>query len=423
MISSGQIVKVKTQQLSQDDWKVVIKGAHPAYISWEQYLDNLEQLRRNHGAVMLEGRIGAARVGSALLQGLVICGQCGRRMSPRYYGDGGQRAAYVCDQRRKQDGQFGICWSVAAAAIDAAVSAHVLEAVTQQQLDLSLAVLSELDQQAQQLEHQWQLKLERARYEANRAERQYDAVEPENRLVARTLEKRWNDKLHQLASLEAAYAEAKAVERLELDELQRQQILKLASDLPAVWHSPTTTVQERKEMLGLLVKQVALSPVESPTRQTRIAILWHTEATTELMIKRPTTQEKLSTPTEVIDAVRKLAVERTDAEIAQLLNQRGLVTGKGRPFTKDAVNWIRWKFHINKPAVHHPTGIRSDGCYSTSALAGKLGVGIHTIHYWRQKGVIEAFQETPRGPWWHRVTPLILETLREKIRRVPVKSD
>jgi len=153
-----------------------------------------------------------------------------------------------CKQLRQQNGQFGMCWSVAAAAIDRALAAHVLEQVSPLQLDISLAVLEELDQQAAQLEQQWQLKLERARYEASRAQRQYDAVEPENRLVARTLEKRWNEKLQQLAELEIAYEQARKVERLELSPEQRQQILRLASDLPALWHSPTTTVAERKEM-------------------------------------------------------------------------------------------------------------------------------------------------------------------------------
>lgn len=239
-------------------------------------------------------RLGKVQLSRA---GLVICGQCGRRMSPRYYGDSGHRANYDCNQLRKQNGLLGMCWSVAAAAIDEAVTTHVLEAVTTEQLDISLAVLEELDQQAMDLQHQWQLKLERAHYQASRAERQYNLVEPENRLVARTLEKRWNEKLQQLAELEAAYEQARLVERLELNQQQRQQILQLASDLPAVWHSVTTTAAERKEMLGLLVKQVALFPVESPTRQTRIAILWHTGATTELMVKRPTSREKLSTST------------------------------------------------------------------------------------------------------------------------------
>jgi len=150
-----------------------------------------------------------------------------------------------------------MCWSVAASAIDRAIASHVLSQVSPQQLNISLAVLEELEQQAAQLEQQWQLKLERAQYEASRAQRQYDAVEPENRLVARTLEKRWNEKLQQLTELEIAYEQARKIERLELSSQQQQQILRLASDLPALWNSPTTTTAERKEMLGLLVKQVS----------------------------------------------------------------------------------------------------------------------------------------------------------------------
>jgi DNA invertase Pin-like site-specific DNA recombinase len=427
VIEAGQIVRVKTKQLPQEEWQVMLHASHPAYISWEEYLENSEQLTRNHTAGMPDGQLGIPREGSALLQGLIICGRCGRRMSPRYYGTGGQRASYECNQQRKQDGQVGICWTVAAAAIDAAVAAHVLEAITQENLDISLAVLNELEQQAAELEHQWQLRLERVRYEAERACRQFDAVEPENRLVARTLERRWNEKLQQLTELEAAYAQAQQVQRLQLSEPQRQQILQLAKDLPAVWLSPTTTAQERKEILALLVKQVAITPVDTPQRSSRLQILWHTGATTELVAMRPTTQDKLRTPEAVVQTIRELAVGRTDSEIASLLNQRGLKSGLGRAFTASAVAWIRWKFQIDKPGsdpgfARH-VGIRPDGSYSTSALAEKLGVGIHTIHYWREKGILEAFQETPKGPWWHRVTPEVLETLRAKIRRVPVKSE
>lgn len=135
--------------------------------------------------------------------------------------------------------------------------------------------------------------------------------------MVRTLERRWNEKLQQLAELEQAYAEARQVQRLELSTAQRQQILRLVKDIPTIWYSPTTTPQERKEILGLLVKQVAITPVENPTRQTRIAILWHTDATTELLTERPTIQQKLGTPEQVIQTVTELAAGRTDAEIAQ----------------------------------------------------------------------------------------------------------
>lgn len=230
-----------------------------------------------------------------------------------------------------------------------------------------------------------------------------------------------------LAELEAAYTQALAVERLELSEVERQQILQLAADLRAVWHSPTTTSLEQKEMLGLLVKQVAITPVDSPYRQTQVKILWHTGATSGFLVNRPNIQQKLGTSVEVIQAIRELANGRTDAQIATELNCQGLLSAKGRAFTASSVSWIRLKYQINKPGSDpgfaRSAGIRSDGWYSTSALAQKLGVGIHTIHYWREKGVLEAFRETANGPWWHRITPEVLKVLRDKIRRVPVKPE
>ena len=177
------------------------------------------------------------------------------------------------------------------------------------------------------------------------------------------------------------------MQRLEISDEQRQQILNLARNIPAVWHSPTTTAQERKEMLRLLVKQVALTPVEHPIRQTKLNILWHTGATSELFTNRPSIQQKLGTSVEVIQAIRELANGRTDAQIATELNCQGLLSAKGRAFTASSVSWIRLKYQINKP------------------------------------GIVSAFQETSKGPWWHRVTPEVLKTLRDKIRRVPVKSE
>jgi DNA invertase Pin-like site-specific DNA recombinase len=426
VIENGQVTKVKTQLLPQQEWKVVIHDAHEAYISWSEYLSNCERLRQNSPISLSDGCPGTPREGFALLQGLVICGKCGRRMSPRYHGTGGCRAAYECTQARKQDGSMGVCWSVAGAAIDTAVAAHVLEAFTSEQLDISLAVLSELENQAFETDKTWLLRLERARYEADRAFRQYDATEPENRLVARTLERRWNEKLQQLAELEEAYQKAHQVQRLKLNSVQRQQILQLANDIPTLWHANSTTNLERKEILGLLVKQVAITPIDAPERSTRVQILWHTGATSELIATRPTIAEKFRTPNEVIQLVEELAVGRTDSEIAHELNRRGLVGGTGRAFTKKGVAWIRWKFGIYKPncdPLVAKSGVSPEGYYSTSALASLLGVGIHTIYYWRDKGIIQAFQETDRSPWWYIVTPQVLDTLREKIRRVPVKSE
>ena len=142
---------------------------------------------------------------------------------------------------------------------------------------------------------------------------------------------------------------------------------------------------------------------------------------------RPTIQQRLGTPEIVIQAVRELAYGRTDDKIADALNERGLTSATGRSFTASSVAWIRLKFKIPKPEsdnrVAFHLGIREDGCYSTRALAQELGVGINTIHYWREQGVVPAMRETPHGPWWHTVTPEVLQMLRQKIRRVPLKPE
>ena len=250
--------------------------------------------------------------------------------------------------------------------------------------------------------------------------------EPENRLVARTLERRWNETLQHLHELEHAYAEAKRSQRLEVSAEERQQILRLAADLPAVWQATTTTQAERKELLGLLVKQIALTPVEGPPRQTEVQLLWHTMATTTLMVPRVYSQDRVRTPSEVIEAITALAPGRTDAAIAEALHAQGLRSSRGTPFTARAVAWIRHKHQIRKPGsdrqVAATTRARADGRYSTRALATHLGVSIATIHYWREKGLIPALQDLPGGPWWHEVTPEVLGALRAHIRRASVSD-
>jgi hypothetical protein len=348
-------------------------------------------------------------------------------MTVRYHGPKGQRAAYQCDRRRFQDGQGGMCWSVPARPLDTAVDPHVLEALTLENLDLALAVLHQMDADARELNRQWQLQRERARSEAQRAERQFEVVDPEHRLVARTLERRWNETLQQVEALEQASAEAQRMQRLEVSPEERQQILRLAADLPAVWQAPTTTQAARKELLRRLVKQIALTPVEGSPRQTQGQVLWHTHATTERWVPRPRMRERRRTPPAVVDTIATLAAGRTDDAIAAALNARGLHSGRGQPFTAAAVAWIRDKYQIRKPGsdprMAARLDARPDGRYSTRALAMHLGVTISTVHYWREHGIMPALQESPGGPWWHTITPAVLAALRQHIRRVSLRTD
>jgi DNA invertase Pin-like site-specific DNA recombinase len=422
VVMEGQRTRVRTLPRPPEQWTVCLQQAHAAYISWETYVANGKQLTQNRPDLESVGGRGMPRQGAALLQGLILCGRCGRRLTVRYYGTGGQYAVYQCARRHLHDGQGGMCWTVPAAPLDASVEAHVLAAFTQDNLELALAVLTQMEEDAHGLERHWQAQLERARYAVQRAERQYDAVEPENRLVARALERRWNEHLQHLQEVERAYAEARRTQRLEVSPDERHQILRLAADLPAVWHASTTTQADRKRLLGLLVKQVALTPVDTVPHQTQVQVLWHTEALTTLTVPRPSRHERTRTPPDVVRTIATLATTHTDTAIAALLNARGLQSGKGRSFTPAAVVWIRRKYGIAKPSLDPRQAAcreaRPDGRYSTQALATQLGVTIHTIHDWRKRGMIPAIQETPGGPWWYEATPAVLESLQRQMRQV-----
>jgi hypothetical protein len=264
----------------------MIKDAHPAYISLEEYLKNEKRLSENSPRHANAANRGAAREGRALLQGMLLCDRCGARPVVEYRGHNGRSAGYVC--RVLEHAKAGDrCLLVQIGNVDAPIAKLVLEMLTQQRLLDAARVVELVEQQSAALSRQWQLRLERARYEAKRAERQHDACEPENRIVARSLEKRWNDRLAEVERIEQEYEQYKSAQRFELSELDRRRILALASDLPKLWNARTTDNRDRKLLLRLLIKDVSLKAVDVPRSSLRARILWHTNAVTELEIERP----------------------------------------------------------------------------------------------------------------------------------------
>jgi hypothetical protein len=381
-------------------------------------------LSMNRTVVETGERQGRPRGGPALLQGLMICGRCGRRMHVRYPGDKRASSVYFCTRRDNDISRDGasLCWSTAGARIDAAVEHHVLAHLTRDNLDLSLAVLHQLEQDVAEGDRQWQLRLERARQDAARAERQYHLVEPENRLVVRTLERRWEDALSELAEVERRHAEERAAPRLTLSEEQRASILRLAQDLPAVWRAPTTKSEDRKDLLGLLVQQIALVPEDLPRRQTRVRLLWHGGAATELTVDRPDKYDALATPPAILELIRGLMPDHTDAEVASILAARGLRTGRGGPWTRSAVVSARHGHDLPRRDKDSRAAARltprEDGRYSSTAIAAIIGVDRTTVHYWRKTGLIEGVQGSGSGwgTWWYALTPEQIQSLRARPR-------
>lgn len=280
MEDGQQLRRVRRRPMSE--WPVLVRDTHPAYISWEEFLANQKRISDNRARL---GNRGAAREGRALLQGLLLCGRCGGRLSVRYQGQNGRYPSYDCNRlRENRIGEY--CLHVYARNVDEPIVDVVLSMLSRDRLLDATRVIEIVDEQHAALDRQWKLRLERAHYDAKRAERQYDACEPDNRIVARTLEKRWNERLVEVERLEQEYDEFKRQSRFELSDLDRQRILQLAADLPRLWRARTTEDRDRKLLLRMLIKDISIRPVDVPRAALRAEILWHTGAVTTLEIDR-----------------------------------------------------------------------------------------------------------------------------------------
>ena len=232
--------RIGTVAVAPEDWSICLKDAHPAYLDWDEFMANRRQLADNV-ARYDAGRPGAPRKGNGLLQGIVSCGRCARRMCLRYSGPHGDYPVYVCVADQNSEGRPR-CQEVRALAVDAEVERLILEALTPDRIALAVAALGEIEEETRAMERQWSLKRERARYDAERARRQYDAVEPENRLVARSLERVWEERLRRADQIEQEYDAWRREQAVSISDSDRQEILALGEDLPRLWHAATTAI-------------------------------------------------------------------------------------------------------------------------------------------------------------------------------------
>jgi hypothetical protein len=427
ILVDGQIRRVRPATPEPERWVVKIEGAHPGYITWEQYGHNQEKLRQNMTRMGNPSR-GAPREGPALLSGLLLCGRCGHRMGPRYARDARARFwTYACPGDR-DTGQQG-CWTVPGARIDAAVETLFLETLVPSELELALAVDQEVAGRAEELAQQWRARRAQATYEARRAEKRYKAVDPDNRVVARTLEREWESKLRELEEVERQYAEARHTKRVELSDADRARVRELARDLPAVWRSPVTPPADRKAMLRLVIEAISLSPLEVPRRATVVKVAWQSGTVTELEVPRPHRRQLFRTPPAAVERLRALAAAgRHDEEIAAILHADGMRTGRGLPWTTWAVRWARKKERISRLAPERPRrellpDRYPDGRYSVAGAAKRFGVRLDVVRAWIKRGLVSGERhdfQVHRQVWWLEIaedTAARLERLAAPLRR------
>jgi len=391
-------VRRRTVQVPVEQWSVCIPDHHPGYVSWDEYLAGRERLRAN---VIRRGEGGgAAREGTALLQGLVRCGRFGRRMQVAYSGTNGRVPRYACVRAHHLHGVAHACQSLGGVRMEKAVAAAFLEAVTPAGIRASAEAIEELEQAHEERLAGQRLAVERAQFEADRAQRQYDACEPENRLVARTLEGRLEQTLGELERERRKLAELESRRPEPLTSAERQALAQIAKDLPRLWAAETTTDRDRKELLRTLISEIVVTVTDTP-RRAEVEICWEGGARTQLtvpLVHRGV--ESTRTPDDTVELIRQLAAHSNDRQIAAILNKQGRRTGTGLPFTDPRVKFLRQKHGIRAAPPPNP----DSGLFTIEQAAAELGVNHTTIYRWLRAGLLPGEQTTVHAPWRIRLT-------------------
>lgn len=369
-------------------WDVLIHDHHAAYISWEHYLQIKTMIGNNQPAI-LDQQSRVLREGAALLQGLVRCGVCGRSMRVEYPGKTGKTyGRYSCRGAWTVGGSG--CQSIGSRRIDDAVTAHVLAELAPIRMEVHTDALRRLKEERDEVLAQLELDLERARYEAERRERQFDQVEPENRLVARTLEAHWNEALSHVTEIQERVEERRRARVVALDKEEERTLRTLTSDLNTLWDS--ATAPDRKRILRSVLDEVQLVRKD---QEADIKIVWKggiAVTRSASLLKAP----KRPAAADAADLVRDLAVRHTDVQIARVLVQRGIKTPGGQSFNAMSVAKLRGRFDI---PCYRVTNDRNRNTCTVDEASKRLEVHSQTIYLWIRQGLLKADQVTAGAPW------------------------
>ena len=406
----GEVHK-RMQAVAMPHWRVSLQQHHEGYITVEEFVKNRERLQKNRTNGEETILNGPAREGLALLQGLLLCGNCGHALTIRYRGNGGICPTYQCNLLRREGLATKSCMVFRCDLLDGVIAEEMLKALQPAELELALAAVHELESRDQSIMRQWQMRLERAEYEAALAERRYQEVDPANRLVAGTLERRWNDALVHLAGLKKEAAEFQRQEAHVATPEQKAQVLALARDLPRLWHAPTTQSKDRKRMLRLLIKDIT---VEKPANQKQLLvhIRWQGGACSDVSVQLPLNiADRVRYPSAVVDRVRELAHHLPDSEIANQLNREGQASAKGLPYTAKIIQWIRCRYRIPPAELKRPEEL------TVRQVAERFGTSDQVVYYWIDHSVIRSRRINPGTPHWITLSDQDEQRLREWVSR------
>jgi hypothetical protein len=387
---TGQVVK------PPEAWLVLIQEHHPAYISWEQYQQNLAQLQSNQNRAH---ELGHSRQGVGLLSGLLVCGRCGCRMSVQYHR--GHHHRYICG-REKTDYGGKLCQCLSGACLDEYIVEQVLQALQPAALELSLAAVMELEQDRLELNKLWQQRLERAQFEADRAGRHYHLVEPENRLVARQLAQEWETKLQIQQHLQEEYERFCYEQPKQLSPDEQQLIRQLSENLPVLWSAPTTTHAQRKEIIRQVIDKITLT-VEGESEQVQVMIEWAGGFTSQAQLIRPVAKwAQLSDYPQLCQRLQQLAEANLSTdEMIDCLHQEGFRPPKRRStFNREMLRTLMRQLGLGTRQLSHVREPLSEHEWWLPELASTLAMPTTTLYNWVQRGWVKARQQPVLPQRW-----------------------
>jgi DNA invertase Pin-like site-specific DNA recombinase len=396
--------------LPREQWPILIKNSHPGYITWEEFEENQQRLRQNRQARAGQ-RNGPPREGPALLQGLVICGKCGQRMTVRYHQRGGQLSPnYLCQKLRVENAQPG-CQNIPGGVVDEAVGKLIVESVSPLALEVSLQVQQELQSRLAEADRLRRQHVERAQYQTDQARIRYMRVDPNNRLVADTLEGLWNEKLRQLAQAKEDYEKQREADQRTITEEQKEQVLALARDFPKLWNDPKTSERDRKRMARLLVEDVTLIREQSLIT---VQMRFKGGAAKVFSLPTPPTAWQLrKTKPEIVAEIDRLLEEMTDSQIAAELNHRGWRSSANNPFTA----WVVFNLRRNHRLASRTERLRAKGLLNAQEMAEVIGTKPNLVDYWREQGLLQGVRLNDKNEYFYeRPNAEVVQAIRKRCR-------
>jgi hypothetical protein len=401
------------QELRRDSgsWDILLENHHEGYISWEQYQRN-QMIIKNNAQMMGEMVAGAAKSGSSLLTGILRCGHCGRKMMVSYGGTDGRYVRYNCNKNTTNiDGER--CISFTAQRVEQVISDAVLESLSPLGMEAAVAAAQELAAKSYELIEHHELNLQQARYECDRIRRQYEAIEPENRLVARTLETRWNSALERVAELERVLNEA-ASQPQPVTAEDREALLALGHNLPRVWYNDKTSAELKKRIVRTVLKEIIVSLEE---RRIRLVLHWEGGDHTELHVPRLSSREShCHTDIDTVKAVESLARLMPDKRIAQVLNRLGKRTAQNLRWNRARVTSLR---SHHKIAVYQEGEELLRGEINLASAAKELSVHPRIVRQLIDQGLLPATQPCFGAPWVIKKMDVQSEEVRKLMANLP----